>query len=131
MNAFSIALAAAALAMLAGCDRAFTPEASAADTLPRAQEGPSRPAAPRPPPPPASAPQPEALSDAAITARVNSALHADPALAGADLSVNTDHGVVSLTGTVKSPEQVAEASARAQQPDGVMRIDTHVSVTPP
>jgi osmotically-inducible protein OsmY len=129
---FRLATMLGALAILAGCDRPFAPSANAADTLPRAQDGAdaARTAA-RPRSSPASPPPPAAISDAAITARVNSALHNDPALAGSDLSVNTDHGVVSLTGTVKSPEQVAEASARAQEPDGVMRIDSHLSVNPP
>jgi len=54
----------------------------------------------------------------------------DPALAGADLSVDTNHGVVSITGTVRSPEQAAAAEARAQSPSGVMRVETHVSVDP-
>jgi len=57
-------------------------------------------------------------------------MRADPALAGADLSVTTNHGVVSLTGTVRSPEQVALAESRAQSPSGVMRVDTHLSVDP-
>lgn len=121
-----------ALAMLAACDRPFAPSANAADTLPRPQQSTDTPsAAPRARAAPPAAPPREAISDAAITARVNSALHNDPALAGTDVSVNTAHGVVSLTGTVKSPEQVAEASAHAQEPDGVMRIDSHLSVAPP
>ena len=122
------------LALLTGCDRPLAQEANAADTLPQRTEDPAPAPAPKPrPKPPAvvSAPPTEVISDPAITARVNSALHSDPALAGADLSVNTDRGVVSLTGTVKSPEQVAEAAARAQEPDGVVRIDSHLSVIPP
>jgi osmotically-inducible protein OsmY len=55
---------------------------------------------------------------------------ADPGMAGADVSVNTDAGVVSLTGTVKSQEQAAVASAHAQRLDGVMRIDNHLSTLP-
>ena len=127
------AAALAALALLGGCDRSFAPEANAADSQPQPQDTASgRQAAPAPPAQPRISPPPaEAISDSAITAQVKSALHADPALAGADLSVDTAHGVVSLTGTVKSPEQVAEAAARAQEPDGVVRLDTHVAVTPP
>jgi hyperosmotically inducible protein len=73
---------------------------------------------------------PDALSDGAITARIKAEVLADPAMAGADVSVNTDGGVVVLTGTVKSQEQAAMASALAQRSDGVMRIDNHLS-TPP
>lgn len=130
------------LAALTGCDRPLAQAANAADSLPqRAEDAAPAPApattpapAPKAPtqaPAVASAPPTQAISDSAITARVTSALRSDPALAGADLSVNTDRGVVSITGTVKSPEQVAEAAARAQEPDGVMRIDSHLSVIPP
>jgi hyperosmotically inducible protein len=72
-----------------------------------------------------------AIDDDTITHRVTTAMHADPRLAGADVSVNTDHGVVSLTGSVRSGEQVAAAIESAQSPDGVMRVDNHLSVTPP
>jgi osmotically-inducible protein OsmY len=51
-------------------------------------------------------------------------------MAGADVSVNTDGGVVSLTGTVKSQEQAAFASAHAQRYDGIMRVDSHLSTLP-
>jgi osmotically-inducible protein OsmY len=44
-------------------------------------------------------------------------------MAGSDVSVNTDRGVVSLTGVVKSQEQAAIASGHAQRQDGVMRVD--------
>jgi hypothetical protein len=69
----------------------------------------------------------EALSDTAISSRTRSAIVGDPAMAGADVSVNTDRGVVSLTGTVKSHEQAAIASSIAQRNDGVMRIENHLS----
>jgi len=52
----------------------------------------------------------------------------DPAMGGADVSVNTDRGVVSLTGVVASQEQAAVASAHAQREDGVMRVDNHLAV---
>jgi len=123
-------LAAALLA--AACDRPLARAASAAETLPSPPPG-SAPAAPAPKEaaPRAPAPAADPLSDAAITARVASGIRDDPALAGTDLTVNTSRGVVSLTGTVQSPEQVAEATARAQAPDGVVRLDTHVAVVPP
>jgi osmotically-inducible protein OsmY len=65
-----------------------------------------------------------------ITGRTRSAIVGDPGMAGADVSVNTDGGVVNLTGTVKSQEQAAIASAHAQHNDGVMRIDNHLSTVP-
>jgi hyperosmotically inducible protein len=80
----------------------------------------------------ASAPLPpkEALSDSAITGKIKSAIQSDPGMAGADVSVNTDRGVVMLAGVVKNPEQTAIASAHAQRQDGVMRVDNHLSVPP-
>jgi osmotically-inducible protein OsmY len=87
-------------------------------------------AAARVPTPRASLPPPESISDAAITAKVRGAIHSDPGMAGADVSVNTDHGVVILAGTVKSHEQTGIASAHAQRQDGVMRIDNQLSIAP-
>lgn len=73
---------------------------------------------------------PDVLTDTVISGRVKAALLTDPAMAGADVSVNTDHGVVSLTGTVKSHEQAGIASAHAQRQDGVMGVDSHISLNP-
>ena len=75
---------------------------------------------------PVQMPAPEALTDGAITGRIRSALVGDPAMSGADISVNTDHGVVVLSGTVKSHEQTGIASAHAQRQDGVLRVDNHL-----
>lgn len=73
-------------------------------------------------------PSAESLSDAVVTARIRASLATDPAMAGSDVSVNADRGVVNLTGTVVSQEQSAVASAHAQRQDGVMRIESHLSV---
>ena len=82
-----------------------------------------------PPVPPMQATQPaEPLSDPAISARIAASLRDDPEMAGADVSVNTDHGVVNLAGRVKSTEQAAIATLHAQRPDGVMRIESHLAV---
>jgi hyperosmotically inducible protein len=79
---------------------------------------------------PRAMPSREAISDSVITARVKTAMLADPGMAGADISVNTDRGVVSLAGTVKSHEQAGIASAHAQRQDGVVRVDNHIAMTP-
>jgi hyperosmotically inducible periplasmic protein len=79
---------------------------------------------------PASTPSSDALTDTMISGRIKAAILTDPAMTGADISVNTDHGVVSLTGTVKSHEQTGVASAHAQRQDGVMRVDSHLSLNP-
>lgn len=73
---------------------------------------------------------PDGLTDTVISGRVKAAMLTDPAMAGADVSVNTEHGVVRLTGTVKSHEQAGIASAHAQRQDGVMGVDSHISLNP-
>lgn len=73
---------------------------------------------------------PDALSDTVISGKIKADILRDPGMGGADVSVNTDHGVVTLTGSVKSQEQTAIASAHAQRQDGVMRVDNHLSLNP-
>ena len=123
--------------LVAACGRP-DPQASAAGgaALEEAATSRATPASPQSPQAPASAlpgapagvamPAPESLSDAAITGRIDSALRADPAMAGADVSINTDRGVVVLSGTVRSHEQTGVASAHAQRQDGVLRVDNHL-----
>jgi hypothetical protein len=121
-----IAAVLGALSGLAACDR-VQPARAASDPYPSSAPAPveSTATAPR-----SDAFSREALSDTTIPGRIKAAILADPGMAGADVSVNTDAGVVSLTGTVKSQEQAAVASAHAQRLDGVMRIDNHLSTLP-
>jgi hypothetical protein len=116
---------------LAACDRVPGPRLAGADSGPRAL--PSRAAtetAAAPPAPAPVAPQApaELLSDGVLAARIKAGLLTDPAMAGSDVSVNIDHGIVHLTGNVASREQAAIASAHAQREDGVMRIDNDLAV---
>jgi hypothetical protein len=122
------------LPLLAGCSR--EPAGDLAHLAPRAdaqrREAP-RPAATKSPeadvaPANRILPPPEALTDAVITGKITASLMTDPAMSGSDVSVNTDRGVVSLTGLVASQEQAAVASAHAQRQDGVMRVDNHLAV---
>jgi hypothetical protein len=95
---------------------------------------PQVPAAPRPtaeaPAQVRPMPAPETLTDTVITTRIKTAILTDPGMAGADVSVNTDRGVVTLVGNVKSHEQTGIASAHAQRQDGVMRVDNQLSYEP-
>jgi osmotically-inducible protein OsmY len=104
--------------------RNVAPNLQPANELPRDAD-----AAARTPETPAL-PSREAISDTVITARIKAALLTDPAMAGADVSVNTEHGVVILAGNVKSYEQTGIASAHAQRQDGVMRIDNQLTLVP-
>lgn len=72
----------------------------------------------------------QAISDTVIATKIRAELMADPGMRGADVSVNSDHGVVVLVGSVKSYEQVGIASAYAQREDGVMRVDNQLSLSP-
>jgi osmotically-inducible protein OsmY len=117
--------------LVAACERAPTSLSTRSTDVAPVASGSSAPAAS-----PATAKAPatqgarmppvEALTDAAITGRIQRALVADPGMAGADVSVNTDNGVVVLAGTVKSHEQTGIASAHAQRQDGVLRVDNHL-----
>ena len=73
-------------------------------------------------------PPANALDDGVVTAQIRAGMLLDPALSGADISVNTSRGVVSLTGVVASREQAVIASAHAQAQDGVTRVDDHMTV---
>lgn len=90
--------------------------AVAAAPAPAAQ----RPVAPIPPA--------ETLTDTMITGRIKTALLSDPGMKGADVSVQTNKGVVTLVGTVKSHEQTGIASAHAQRQDGVLRVDNDLTL---
>jgi hyperosmotically inducible protein len=70
----------------------------------------------------------DAAADAAVGTRIRAALQTDPLLRGTDISVNSDHGVVSLTGTVLTREQSAIASAHAQREDGILRVDNDLAI---
>ena len=129
---FPLAASAVALCVaVTACDRPVTREAASAVPQPPASfaERPSPEATHAPAAVPASPPR-EALTDTAITGKIKTAILSDPGMAGADVSVNTDRGVVMLAGVVKTPEQTAIASAHAQRQDGVMRVDNHLSVPP-
>ena len=120
------------------CERPDSRAGSAeavARTAPAAGAQPAQREAAAPPQPgvaPAPRPMPsgDAISDTVITGRIKTDLLSDPGMAGADVSVNTDRGVVVLAGTVKSHEQTGLASAHAQRQDGVVRVDNHLAAKP-
>jgi osmotically-inducible protein OsmY len=67
-------------------------------------------------------------ADEAATSAILSAIRADPGMAGADVSVNTENGVVTLTGLVRNREQAAIASAYANRQLGVLRVDNALTI---
>ena len=132
MNATRNGLMLAMLCLIAACSRVGgdSRPPAASSLLQKAAQ--AQPASAPPvrvaeaPAPAPALPSPDALTDSAITDRIQSALKADPAMSGADVSINTDKGVVVLSGTVKSHEQTGIASGHAQRQDGVMRVDNHL-----
>lgn len=132
MNKHILAFMVGAITMattLVACDRGDTQDASGSSQPEErvAQRAPAQPATQAPAPSSSPLPPREALADTVITGKIKSAILGDPAMQGADVSVNTDRGVVTLAGLVKTPEQTAIASAHAQRQDGVMRVDNHLS----
>jgi osmotically-inducible protein OsmY len=62
------------------------------------------------------------ISDAWITAKVQSKFFLDPAVKGLDISVTTNNGIVMLGGTVSSAAEEKQAIALAQDTDGVKEV---------
>ena len=68
------------------------------------------------------------VTDTIVTGKVKTAITADSGMKDSDISVKTENGLVTLTGTVKSQDQVTLASALAQRQEGVSRVENQVTV---
>jgi hyperosmotically inducible protein len=68
------------------------------------------------------------VGDSTITAKVKSAIIAEPDLSALDIKVNTDNGVVTLTGSVDNSQKVQKAAQVAQAIDGVKSVNNQLSV---
>ena len=69
-----------------------------------------------------------APNDGAITVAVKEKLQAQPDTAAEKITVDTQGGVVILTGVVQSPEKKDEVIRIAQSTDGVQRVEDHLTV---
>ncbi|MBV2181361.1 MAG: BON domain-containing protein [Castellaniella sp.] len=65
----------------------------------------------------------EAVSDAWITTKIKTDLAATKNLKSGDISVETNNGVATLTGTVPSEIEVKKAVATAKSVKGVQKVD--------
>ena len=102
------AMAAAALT-LAGC---------ASDRSNTSASGPSRSAG-------------EFTSDAALTAKVKTAIANDAGLgSAANINVNSSRGVVQLNGFVDSADKIQRAAQAAGKVEGVTRVENNLQVKP-
>ena len=68
------------------------------------------------------------VDDGIITAKVKSALLADPAVKSFDIAVVTRKGEVQLSGFVDNQAQIDMAIALANKVEGVARIDSELSI---
>lgn len=68
------------------------------------------------------------IDDAAITTAVKSKLAADPEVNPFNIDVDTDDGVVRLSGTVAKAEARTEAAQLARNTDGVRRVVNDIEV---
>lgn len=69
-----------------------------------------------------------AIDDAAITASVKGKYLVDDTLKGLDISVETEQGVVKLTGSVQSDAAKELATQIAQGVEGVVSVDNQLAV---
>ena len=70
----------------------------------------------------------DAVSDSTITAEVKSALAADPQLSALKIDVDTNNGVVTLTGPAPDEQSKSRATQIAAAPKGVMRVENRLEV---
>jgi osmotically-inducible protein OsmY len=68
----------------------------------------------------------EGLTDAAITSEVKTKFLAEPGVSGLDIHVDTNNGVVTLSGNVKSKAEAAKAMSIARDSKGVKRVVNHL-----
>lgn len=67
-------------------------------------------------------------SDAVVTTKVKSALLADAQVKGTQVEVTTNNGVVTLSGSVATPEEKQRAEQVARTIDGVRSVRNEVTV---
>jgi osmotically-inducible protein OsmY len=70
----------------------------------------------------------ETIDDAIITTKVKSAFVGDQKVSALHISVETNRGVVTLTGTAKDVQESRQAVALAQHIPGVKRVDNRIAV---
>jgi osmotically-inducible protein OsmY len=70
----------------------------------------------------------EVITDAAITSEVKTKFLAEPGVSGLDIHVDTNNGVVTLSGNVKSKAEAAKAMSIARDSKGVKRVVNHLKM---
>ena len=72
----------------------------------------------------------DTIDDATITTRVKTALLNDPDVGGLRIDVDTFKGVVTLSGSVKTPQEEQTAIALARKVDGVVDVKSTLQINP-
>ncbi|WP_144638898.1 BON domain-containing protein [Bordetella genomosp. 13] len=72
----------------------------------------------------------EYVTDATISTKVRAAFVADKSLSALDIAVETNDGVVTLTGSVATSEQVSHAADVTRGVDGVKQVKNDIKVDP-
>jgi osmotically-inducible protein OsmY len=72
----------------------------------------------------------DATADARITAAIKARLVRDPDLSAWNISVNTTDGVVTLSGSASSAENIGKAMLLALETDGVTQVVSTLRVKP-
>lgn len=72
----------------------------------------------------------EYASDAMVTTKVKAAFVADDTLGALDIAVETNDGVVTLTGTVGTEAEVEQAARVARDIEGVKQVSNDIKVDP-
>ena len=70
----------------------------------------------------------EGAADTAVTAQLKAALAADDQLSALDIKVETDNGVVSMSGTAPSAQAVEHATSLAKSISGVTEVKNQLTV---
>ncbi|KDC67784.1 BON domain-containing protein [Bordetella bronchiseptica] len=72
----------------------------------------------------------EYASDATVTTKVKAAFVADKSLSALDIAVETNNGVVTLTGTVGTATEADQAATVARDVEGVKQVMNNIKVDP-
>jgi osmotically-inducible protein OsmY len=77
-----------------------------------------------------STPSPETAPDAAISARVRSALSSAGISPGYPMRIHTTNGVVRLSGFAHDGTQQSRAATIAAETEGVLAVENHLVIMP-
>lgn len=70
----------------------------------------------------------EAVSDATITSKVKAELAKEKDVSATRIHVDTDNGVVKLSGTARSQQEADHAASIAKSTKGVVSVDNNIQV---